>query len=114
GGRNDGVQARRALAATEDEQAQRTGALREALRGRRQRGDLAPHWIADALCARPRGETRWERFEHAARESRQHPIRHARYGVLLVNHERPAREPRGNAAGPRYESARAEHDRGST
>jgi hypothetical protein len=84
--------------------------LSEALRRRRERSDLAAHRIADAHGMRARRETRGKRFEHAPRETREQTVGHARDCVLLMDDERPARQPRRDAARSRDESARAEHD----
>src|SRR5690606_41492545 len=109
-GGHDRIETGRALTAAEDQHAKPTRALGEALRGRRDRRDLAPHRVADALRLRMWRKACGKRFEHAASEASEHAVRHAGDGILFVNHERPTREPRREAAGARHETA----DRKST
>jgi hypothetical protein len=61
---------------------------------------------------RTRRETCGKRFEHAACEAREQAIGHSRDCILLVDHERPTRQPGSDATGSRYEAARAEYDVG--
>ncbi len=108
--RQHGVEPRRALAAAEDEQAQRAGARGITLRGRRDRDDLRAHRIADALGTHAAAEAAGEAFEHAGREPGEQTVGHARDRVLFVDHQRAARQPRREPARARGEAAGAEHD----
>ena len=108
------IQDARALAAADDEQAApRAVARGEPLARRIARRDRVAHGIADDLGARATpGSVSGKRFEDLRGERREPAIRRAGHGVLLVQHERPAREPGRDAAGARDESAHAEHGGG--
>jgi hypothetical protein len=54
-------------------------------------------------------ETAREGFQHLPGEVREHAVGEARDGVLLVDDERPAREPGGDTAGSGDEATEAHH-----
>ena len=99
-------------AAADDQHAQRPRARRghrvpgRTVRALREDRDVVAHRIADD--ARPGGERAGEGREGARGDARQHPVGQARHRVLLVQHQRHAREPRGQAHGPRREAAHAQ------
>ena len=57
-----------------------------------------------------RAETVRKRFEHFARQPRQHAIGEAGDRILFVNHQGFAREPSGETAGAADKAASAKHD----
>jgi hypothetical protein len=107
------VQGQRALAAAEHEQARGAAAVGETHIGHRQRGDRGAHGVADHLGADAVGERARERREHAARDPREQPVGRAGDRILLMDHQRPARQPGRDPAGTRGITAHAEHHRGT-
>ena len=53
------------------------------------------HRIADDARMRSRGKGRWKAAKHFARQWRQDTIGQAGDGILFVDHQRPAAQPRG-------------------
>ncbi len=101
------VQGARALAAAEHQQAHRAVARGEALRRRRQRGDLGAHRIAHRFLAR--GEAARESGQHAPCDARQHLVGQARGAVLFVHQQRQFQQARGDATRAGRETAEADH-----
>src|SRR3569832_1461777 len=77
----------RAEAAAQHEQIDRTAAGGKPLRRRGEFGDLTTHGIAGVQNIFAFERTRKGRA-HALRERRQQAVRHARDGILFVDHER--------------------------
>ena len=107
--RHDGIQALRALAAAEHQQARLGFAARKARRRLRNGGDVGAHRIADGAGVGARAKAAGKCLEHLGREMRQPAIGQAGDGVLFVNQQRNAQQPCGDAARSAHIAARAEH-----
>ena len=103
--RHQGIECLRTLR-TADHQHPRCTGLRHAPRQRR---EAATHRIADGLGTG--GEGVRKGLQYRRRDARQPAIGEARRCVLLVDHQRDALEPRGQATRPGREAAHAEHHR---
>ncbi len=108
--RYDRIQLRRALAAADDEETQYGTAPRGPVGRRTEREELGTHRVADHPRGLRRVECVGEGRQHVTCKACEHAIGVPRDRVLLVNDQRPAREPRGDAAGTRHEPAEADDD----
>ena len=108
--RHDRIQPCRALTAADHEDPHRSRAPGEARRRRRQRADIGPHGIADDARVDVAAEAAREALEHLPREMREDAVGEAGDGVLLVDQERPAREPGGKSPRSRHEAPETHHD----
>ncbi len=107
--RQHGVEARRALAAADHEDADCAAPLCEARGRRRQRGDVGAHRIADHAGVDAAAEGAGKGAVDLARQARQAAVGEPGDGVLLVDHQRPARQPGGDAARAGDEAAEPDH-----
>ncbi len=108
--RQRSIQSARALAAADDEQpATRAAARAEPLARGIARRDRVADGIPDDLDARGGREGVRKRREDPRGERREQPVRRPGHGVLLVQHDRPAREPRRDGARCGDEPSHPEH-----
>ncbi len=82
---------------------------RESQLGSRHRGDVGAYGIADGARLHLGTEAPRKGFQHLAGQTRQPTIGQTGNGILLVNQQRNAQQPRGNAAGSAYIAAGAEN-----
>ena len=108
-GRHRPVQRRRAEAAAEHQQAQRSGAAGETGRGGRQCGDLRAHRVAGRRRPALRGKGAGKRLQDPVRDARQQRVGQPGDSVLLVDHQRQREQPGGDPAGPGDEATHTEH-----
>ena len=106
------VDRRRAEAAADDEQPQRTRAAGEPRRGRRHATDRVAHRIADPLDLRrvPAAQRIREAEQDPVGGVGEHAIRESRDRVGLVQHQRPRERDARERAREGREAAESQHD----
>lgn len=100
------IQHARALASAQHQDAYRAGATDQTVSRRRQCSDFCTHWVAYRFFA---SKAARKAGQHAARETRQHLVCHARCAILFVHQQRRTEQARSQPARTGSKAAKTDH-----